>query len=59
MYRSDKEDMSYLGNYYTYNDSNRKDGSYSLTLLASKVPVDIEATLADADNCDLMTSDYD
>ena len=40
VYRSDAEDTTYLGNYYNYNNANKIDGSYSLSLLASTYPVD-------------------
>lgn len=40
VYRSDKYDTTYLGKYYNYNDTSKADGSYSISLLASKFPVD-------------------
>ena len=39
IYRSDKDDSTYLGNYYNYNDTNKPGGSYSISLLVSKRPV--------------------
>ena len=48
MYRSDKEDTTYLGDYFNYNDASVPEGgSYSISLLASKIPIDKEQILKD------------
>ena len=50
MYRSDRDDTTYLSNYFNYNDESKEDGSYSISLLASHLPVDIKQILDDIDN---------
>ena len=48
VYRSDKLDRTYMGDYYNYDDAINPDHSFSLSLLVSCLPVHKEQTIARA-----------
>ena len=48
VYRSDKLDTTYMGDYYNYDDATNPEKSYSLSLLVSRNPVHKEETMAQA-----------
>ena len=50
VYRSDRKDNTYLGNYYNYDNAVKPEESYSLSLLVSRNPVFKEATMAAVDS---------
>ena len=46
VYRSDKLDRTYMGDYYNYDDATDPKNSYSLSLLVSRNPVHKQETMA-------------
>lgn len=50
VYRSDKDDNTYLCDYFNYDNAKKPEESYSLSLLVSRNPVFKEATMAAIDN---------
>ena len=50
VFRSDKYDTSYMGDYFNYDSAIKPEESYSLSLLISRNPVYKEATMAAIDN---------